>query len=385
MTQEQPGNKREKEQAFQSAKNKSREHFRRLGQLIIKYSRWDRLSTSPTPPKSSPSPVPSYSNTLLKTLALFPWFLLGAFSLSFVWDFNELSSVIGGFLLEFEGILRIVSVSGLIGFFTNWLAITMLFKPAKKRPILGHGLIPAQKERIAYRLAQAVSEDLINPEIIKAKIKESDIIRKYRRVSTRYLKSIIDDPAFRIDLKQWVVTYLDEMIADPEIRTAIAAHILNQIEEAIQNKSLEKVAFKAYSYIKGQEMQQMIEEALTQIPLSVENGLDKVDHILDTLPKKIDDNSIQIENIVTTLLYRLINQLNVHSLVEENLRSYDEQKISDVIQNASNEQLRYIQYLGAVLGFIGGLVIWEPIISLSVLTVLFIGILGVDYLLLRFS
>src|SRR5699024_12733835 len=120
----------------------------------------------------------------------------------------------------------------LIGFITNWVAITMLFKPAKKRPLLGHGLIPAQKDRIAFRLAQAVSTDLINPEIIKQKIHDSDIISHYRKKSTRYIKTIIDNPAFRADLKQWVVGYVDEMIANPEIRTAIAQKILLQIEKS---------------------------------------------------------------------------------------------------------------------------------------------------------
>lgn len=258
----------------------------------------------------------------------------------------------------------------------------MLFKPAQKRPILGHGLIPAQKNRIAYRLAQAVSQDLINPEIIKKKIKKSNIIGRYRELSTRYIKSIIDDPGFRSNLKQWVVQYLDEMIANPKIRAALAKRILTQIEEALHNKSFEKIALKTYTFVKGQQMQEIIEEALVQIPTSVENGLDKMDTLLDELPDKIDQNSEAIENIVTSLLYKLINKLDVHALVEENLRSYDEQKISNIIRSATNEQLRYIQYLGAVLGVIGGFVIWEPLLSISLLALLGGSILLLDYLLL---
>jgi uncharacterized membrane protein YheB (UPF0754 family) len=261
----------------------------------------------------------------------------------------------------------------------------MLFKPAEKRPILGHGLIPAQKDRIAYRLSQTVSEDLINPEIIKQKISESNVIGRYREQSTKYIKSIIDDPDFRDEIKQWVVIYLNEMIADPEIRAALAERILVQIEEALHNKSFEKVALKAYSYIKGQEMQQIIEEALVQIPKTVESGLDKIDDLLDQLPKKINENSDAIENVVTTLLYKLINQLNVQQLVEENLRSYDEQHISNIIRTATNEQLRYIQYLGAVLGFIGGFVIWEPLLSVIVLISLSGILLMLDQLLFRYS
>lgn len=378
-------NQKDTNRALRVAKKKTREKARALWQLLVAYSKIDQLSAASEPVLKAPARQQRHSSTVLTLLSLFPWVLLLTFIISFFWDFNGLAVTAFGYTLQFEGLLRIISVSGLIGFFTNWLAITMLFKPAQKRPILGHGLIPAQKDRIAYRLAQAVSEDLINPEIIKQKISESGIISRYRERSTRYIKGIIDDPAFREDLKSWMVSYIDEMIADPEIRGAIAQRILLQIEEAVQDKSFEKVALKTYSFIKGQQMQHIIEEALVQIPVSVESGLDKLDSLLDRLPETIDDHSESIEDIVTTLLHKLVNQLNVHKLVEENLRSYDEQHISNIIRNATNEQLRYIQYLGAVLGLIGGFIIWEPLLSIAVLGTIFLVILALDQLLFQQS
>src|SRR5699024_10100300 len=102
--------------------------------------------------QSPPPKQQKHSSTALNVLALFPSFLVAAFVISFFWDFAGLSATLLGYTLNFSGLLKIVSVSGLIGFLTNWVAITMLFKPAQKRPLLGHGLIPAQKNRIAYRL-----------------------------------------------------------------------------------------------------------------------------------------------------------------------------------------------------------------------------------------
>ncbi len=370
--------------ALETAKSKTREYTRHLWQIIAKHTKIDELTKTPAGPPSQPERKKIYSSSLVKILSVVPYLLGITFCVSFYWDFDGMEFDLFGLSLQLEGLLKILSVSGLIGFLTNWIAITMLFKPAQKRPILGHGLIPAQKDRIAYRLAQTVSDDLINPEIIKRKISESNVISRYREQSTRYIKSIIDAPSFRKDIKQWVVNYLDEMIADPEIRGALAERILLQIEEAIHDKSFEKVAFKAYSFVKGQEMQHIIEEALVQIPTTVENGLDKVDNLLDQLPQKIDDNSEAIENIVTSLLYKLINQLDVHHLVEDNLRNYDEQHVSDIIRSATNEQLRYIQYLGAILGVIGGFVIWEPLLSIFVLATLFGSLLILDQLLFQY-
>lgn len=369
--------------AFEVARQKTRDHARSLWQIISHHSRSYKFSEKKAAEKTSLKSYEFKHKGILQFLSLIPYILTGLFALSFFWDFNGISWPVMGYILQFEGLIKILSVSGLIGFLTNWLAITMLFKPAQKRPLLGHGLIPAQKDRIAFRMAQAVSEDLINPEIIKKKINESGVIGRYREQTTRYVKGIIDDPSFRYDLKNWVVQYVDEMIADPEIRGAIAGKIMIEIEESIEDKSIEKVALKAYSYIKGQEMQHIIEEALAKVPASVENGLNKMDDLLDRLPSKLDKHSEAIENIVTNLLYKLINQLDVHALVEDNLRGYDEQHISNIIKNATNEQLHYIQYLGAVLGMIGGLMIWEPIISTVFLGLLTLVILSLDTLLLR--
>lgn len=318
---------------------------------------------------------------LLKLLFLFPLLLIGTFITSFYWDFNGVQTTVMGFSIEFEGLMRILSISGLIGFLTNWLAITMLFRPAKRRPIFGQGLVPAQKDRIAFRLAAAVSEDLINPDIIKQKIQESNAISKYRAQATEYIREVIDDPEFRTDLKTLAVNYVDEMVAQPEVRANIAESIIHQIENNIEENSFEKVALKAYSFIKGQEMQSLVEDALTKLPGGVEKGLDKLDSFLDTLPDKIEANSSTIENIVTSLLYKLINQLDVHALVEDNLREYDEQRLEKLIKNASNDQLQYIQYLGAVLGTLGGFIIWKPIGSLVLLVLIISITLGLDILL----
>lgn len=319
----------------------------------------------------------------IKLLFFFPVFLLIGFITSFFWDFDGLSSHIFGYELEFNGLLRILSISGLIGFLTNWLAIKMLFRPTHRRPILGQGLIPAQKDRISYRLARAVSEDLINPDIIKKKIQESQAITKYREKATGYVKNIIDDPGFRGDLKKLAVSYVDEMIADPKVRASIANTLIQQIEGAIEQNSFERVALKAYSFLKGQEMQDLVEDALIKLPGGVEKGLDKMDDFLDRLPERIEENSGAIEDVVTSLLYKLINQLDVHALVEDNLRQYDEKRLEILIKNASNDQLQYIQYLGAVLGTLGGFIIWKPIASLVILSSVILLTLTLDYLLIR--
>lgn len=359
----------------ESAGEKS--HFKNLGQILSKYLEFDS-DTNIRDAQIHSSPATA-KLPILKFLKPIPWILCGLFLGSFLWDFPGVSAEIFVLSLQFEGIIRIISVSGMIGYLTNWIAITMLFKPVKKRPLLGQGLVPAHKDRIAHRLSHAVSEDLINPELIKQKIRESKAISRYRLQAIEHIEQITQRDDFREDLKTWLLEYVDSMVQNPEFRKKVSDHILLEIEDALQNRALEKAALKTYSFLSGQTLQQFIENLLERLPVTAERNIGYIEEYLDEFPDKIHRNSDKIDEVITLLLYKLINQLNVQKLVEENLKTYDEQRLETMIRNATNEQLKTIQYLGAVLGTIGGFVIWEPILSLVVLSVIFGTVYLIDW------
>lgn len=367
------------------ANRPTRNYFKQIWELLVRYSGIDQIANEnfSTNEKQIIKSNPQ-SSPLLVLLRLIPWGLALVFIFSFVWDFEGFSVLLFGTIYLLEGLLKVVSVSGLIGFSTNWLAITMLFRPLSRRPILGQGLIPSQKKKVAYRLAHTVSKDLINPEVIKQKIRESNAIARYQDHATEYLTNIIEDPNFRHELKLLTMEYVQSLIGDPKIRTSIAKKIITELESTFEDRLLEKAAVKTYTFLRRKQIQDIIEESLERLPAKAEYELDKLDTLLDEVPHHLNVQKGSIENIVTTLLYRLINQLDVHTLVEENLRRYDEKKLEKMIKGATHEQLTYIQYLGAVLGTIGGFVIWQPLLSLTVLGFLIAAILTVDKMLLNF-
>ena len=55
---------------------------------------------------------------------------------------------------------------------------------------------------------------------------------------------------------------------------------------------------------------------------------------------------------------------------------FDEARLERMIWEATNEQLLYIQYLGTVLGIIGGLIIIKP----AVMGPIFLLVFGILYL-----
>ncbi|HKI45124.1 MAG TPA: DUF445 family protein [Balneolales bacterium] len=339
--------------------------LRPLWDLIVKYgpaSGSDKQTASEK--RNDPDQQKTNHPYLMGFLLGFPYFLLLVFIFSFFWDFAGYSFTIAGMTFRLDGILRIITVSGLIGFGTNWLAITMLFRPLKKRPLLGQGLIPAQKERIAYRLAQAVSRDLINPELIKAKIDDFDMISKYRKQWLGHIRHVTGNADFREELKDMILWYVGEQLNNDELREKIAKSLIDQLERGVEHSQFERFALKTYRLIRGREMVNIVEHSLLSIPEALKDEMQHLDELLDTLPEHLETHSESIESVVTHLIFTLISELDVHDMIEENILGMDESQLEGLIKGTTNEQLRYIQYLGAVLGTIGGLVIWEPVLSI---------------------
>ena len=334
-------------------------------------------ATMPVPPRITGS----YAK-LLPILRLVPWFLGAVFILSFFWDFPGGEITLFGNILPVEGLLGIVSVSGMIGFLTNWLAITMLFNPRKRRPLLGHGLIPAQRDRVIYRMATTISEELINADIIKQKIEESGIIPKYREMAISVTKSVLDDPEFRDELKGIVSSYVQQVVGSEDMRDKIVDYVVLKVEDYL-GSGIGGLALKAYRMLNEEDFQRRIEEAVTRLPSAIDEVIGRTENILDIIPDKIEERSQDIEDAASRMITSFVENLDIYEMIAGNMQRYDEKRLEDMLKRATNEQLNYIKYLGGVLGCIGGLVIWQPIPSLIVLGVIGSVIYGMDVVLFR--
>ncbi len=333
-------------------------------------------------PADEPERAPSTGAKALPYMRIIPWGLGLLFAFSFLWDFDGVTLQPFGYNLPLDGLLLIVSVSGLIGFFTNWLAITMLFHPRKRRPILGQGLIPAQRDRVIFRLAKAVSEELINEEIIKQKIEESGVIPKYRELALNVTHGVLEDPDFRDDLKHLTADYVDTVLGSEAVRKKIVDFTIQKLEE-YTSQSLSGLAIKAYRFLNEDDFKRRIDQAVQQLPQSLDVVLDEMDHLLDRLPEKITERSEEIEEWATKIILGFVGNLDIHEMIITNMRKYDEVQLEALIKNSSNEQLNYIKYLGGALGMIGGLVIFKPLLALAVLGAIALILVGLDVMLVR--
>src|SRR5690625_457946 len=176
-----------------------------------------------------------------------------------------------------------VSVAGLIGFLTILLAITMLFHPRRKHPVLGQGLLRAQHERVIFRLATAISEELINELIIKAKIEESQVIPRYREISLNVTRGVLEDGEFRRELKSLTAEYLHDVLSTAEMREGITRFVVDKLESHA-GRGVYGVALRLYRFVNEPDFQRRIEAAVNELPSAIDPALDNLDQILDPIP-----------------------------------------------------------------------------------------------------
>ncbi len=317
----------------------------------------------------------------LPVLRALPWILGALFVLSFAWDFPGVTLSVAGYSIALEHLLRYTTVSGLIGFGTNWLAITMLFRPRQQRPIVGQGLVPSQRERVAFRLAQAVSDELINKRIIMEKIRESGLAAQYRDVLVAMAGDVVTDEEVREELKAVLRTVLRDVLSSPAVQNRIADFTAEQMEKNAEG--LPGVAFRTYRLFGEEDFQERLRSATRRLPETVGPLLDELDPVLDRLPAHLERHGDTIEDLLMQVIIRLVSTVDVERIVFENVRAYDEQQLEMLLRRTTNEQLNYIKYLGAVLGIIGGLIIWAPAVSLAVVTTLGLAVYAVDEALFR--
>ncbi|HSB92935.1 MAG TPA: DUF445 family protein [Flavitalea sp.] len=88
-------------------------------------------------------------------------------------------------------LLLIPIISAFIGWFTNWIAIKMLFHPREPKRILGvvfHGIFPKRQQQFAEKLGKLVGQELLSFHDIREKI-----------ISPENLQSVMPVIDFHID------------------------------------------------------------------------------------------------------------------------------------------------------------------------------------------
>ena len=167
------------------------------------------------------------------------------------------------------------------------------------------------------------------------------------------LKSVVEDPAFRDELKDLTAVYVESVLGSEAMREKLADLARQKVEE-YAGRGLGGFALRAYRSFNEADFQRRIDQAVAEIPGALDPLLDRLDEALDRVPALVEARSGQLEAFATKTVLGFVERLDVYSMIVENARGFDEAQLENLLKKTSNEQLNYIKYLGGVLGVVGG-------------------------------
>lgn len=178
-------------------------------------------------------------------------------------------------------------VGAVIGWITNVLAITLLFRPYQPVKFLGltfHGVIPKRRNEIAASIAETIEEELID--------------------TTRLLESV----------------------NDPLLKEHLAAHVINLVR------------------VKGEQRMPLF------LPDSVRELI--VESIVKIVKEEIEDS---LDELLEYALDKAAEYIDISKMVEEKIAEFSLEELEKLILRVASRELKHIEILGGVLGFLIGL------------------------------
>lgn len=290
---------------------------------------------------------------------VFP-FALFLFIFSFFWDFTRAHAIIlWGKEYSLEGLLRTLSVSSLIGYSTNWIAIKMLFYPQKPHPILGQGLIPATKQRIAKQLAENLTKTLLNAQILKTELASSQVANRIME----FLLAGMENVHFRRELAVAIAEIAEATLQNAEVRQRLKQKIK---EALLQSESSGKWMLKLYFALYEPHFAKQIDALLDRIPHALAEFVAENDAVYLSIRSHLHSITPDFNH----WLFMVLERLPIQAYLEKQLLAYEEGRLERWFWSTSSYQFRYLRDLGGLLGFLGGLILWNPIMLIVLATLL---------------
>ena len=287
------------------------------------------------------------------------------------------------------------AVGSVIGYITNDIAIRMLFRPHKAKYIMGihvpftPGIIPKEKCRIAGAIGKAVSENLMNREVLETSLLSDEMLEKIGNAIDEFVttQSTNDET-----IEQFAGHYLssDDMTAMRENVTGGAIKMLtgklqdSRLGDNIAHMATQHALEKTRNSLAGRLGAEVIVQALAQ---PIEKILAK--HINDILQhnsqqmvtRLVQEQSEQLmamrmsdltsghekevaqiksgilnayRVIITDHLPRILQDIDISNIIEQRINDMDMAEAEAIILDVMKKELRAIVWLGGLLGCIMG-------------------------------
>ena len=279
-------------------------------------------------------------------------------------------------------------IGALIGYCTNYIAVKMLFRPRHEKYFFGHkvpltpGAIPKGKTRLAKSVGDVISNHLVTSEDIEGKALNEETEAAVTERIMKMLKSDIDSGFRAISSSEeeyeMITTNLDYAVA---LRMADAVKSIN-FSDIIKVKGGQIIGEQLGGSMLGMFINlEMIDSILGSISDNI--GMYVDDHCYnflapevsrsmeklrgDNIYDMITSNGVSDEELRAKVreLYRqtikavipeLIAKMDIASMVSQKIEDMEVEQLEDMVMEVMSKELTTIVNLGALIGFILGLI-----------------------------
>ena len=284
-------------------------------------------------------------------------------------------------------------IGAAIGYVTNWIAVKMLFFPLNPVKIgkftlpFTPGVIPKNKERLAQAIGNSISDNLVNADTLKDALLSDSMKADVREIVVDFLNGTTDVSA-SVDtllanylntnnydqMKDKIVTNLSQSILqtvkDANLGPMIAEQIELAAKENFKGSLLGLLGGNAVVGTISRGASEKITEYIDQegekvISDMVSKELDKyTSSSLSDITTKIGTSEINLVDIMMNIYEKfIINNLppilkliDISSVVTDRINTMEASKIEELVLKIINKELNTLVNLGAIIGFILGLI-----------------------------
>jgi uncharacterized membrane protein YheB (UPF0754 family) len=287
--------------------------------------------------------------------------------------------------MEIIGYISGPLIGGIIGYFTNLIAVKMLFYPRKEIKLLGHvlpftpGAIPKGKTRLASAVGHAVSDSLLTKGDIEAMllseeveehvtdaimrhfsvrisneicvltgINEDEYSDKKASLSNALSQEIVDSIDVNAIMSEFGINYFRDKIHSIPIGKLVPDDFINSVANTISGDLQVIVKDKGVSFVKP-----IVDEKLDSIDSrSVEDIIKESGKETETVRKSITEG---YHKLVHDNIDRSMAHIDIASVIEDKINSMDINELERLIMTVMKNELNTIVSLGALIGIIIGL------------------------------
>lgn len=296
-------------------------------------------------------------------------------------------------------ILEIIAgpaIGAVIGYCTNYIAVKMLFRPLKPVRIgnktlpFTPGIIPKGQGRMARALGQAVGEHLLTKEDFEKMLLSEDI---KNAVVDAVLQKVEKLKGTESSLEEFLLQYTGQEEYDL-MRDKLEDYITEKITEGVENLDIgaiivEEGTKEIKEKFKGGMLSMFLNDDLIQsvaTPIGnkvdeyiKENGEEKIRPAVVAQLAAAENKSVaqwvenfpvsdkKLRQIIENIYVKFVNEkaeelaekFHVAEIVEEKINAMDVLELENLLLGIMKKELNAVVSLGAVIGFILGLLnIW---------------------------